>query len=111
MVIWCDNIGLLLLIPLGWELRVLYHCTMCTRHPDLVSLDFHAIPIFPFEEILHLHLSPLILIPNLLIILVQVSSNATSSEKNYVIGSLDYSCIYMYMYMYVEKIHLYMGSL
>ena len=37
----CDNIGLVLLIPLDWELRVLlYHCTMCTRHPDLVSLDF-----------------------------------------------------------------------
>ena len=26
----------------------LYHCTMCTRHHDLVSLDFYAIPIFPF---------------------------------------------------------------
>ena len=25
---------------------VLYHCKMCTRHPDLVSLDLHAIPIF-----------------------------------------------------------------
>ena len=34
------------LILLGCELRVLYHCTMCTRHPDLVSLDFYAIPIF-----------------------------------------------------------------
>ena len=42
----CDNVGLLSLILLGWELRVLYHCTMCTRHPDLVSLDFYAIPIF-----------------------------------------------------------------
>ena len=31
---------------LGWELRVLYHCTMCTRHPDLVSFTFYAIPIF-----------------------------------------------------------------
>ena len=41
----CDNIGLVLLILLGWELHVLYHCTMCTRHPDLVSLDFYAIPI------------------------------------------------------------------
>ena len=30
------------------SLRVLYHCTMCTRHSDLVSLDFDAIPIFPF---------------------------------------------------------------
>ena len=27
--------------------------TMCTRHPDLVSLDFYAIPIFPFK-FLHL---------------------------------------------------------
>ena len=25
---------------------VLYHCTMCTRHPDLVSFTFYAIPIF-----------------------------------------------------------------
>ena len=33
----CDNIGL---VSLGCELRVLYHCTMCTRHPNLVSLDF-----------------------------------------------------------------------
>ena len=32
----CDNIGLVSLILLGCELRVLYHCTMCTRHPDLV---------------------------------------------------------------------------
>ena len=30
------------------ELCVLCHCTMCTRHHDLVSLDFYAIPIFPF---------------------------------------------------------------
>ena len=44
----CDNIGLVSLILLGWELRVLYHCTMCTRHPDLVSLDFYEIPIFLF---------------------------------------------------------------
>ena len=26
----CDNIGLVLLILLGWELRVMYHCTMCS---------------------------------------------------------------------------------
>ena len=25
---------------------VLYHCTMCTRHPNLVSFAFYAIPIF-----------------------------------------------------------------
>ena len=25
---------------------VLYQCTMCTRHPDLVSFTFYAIPIF-----------------------------------------------------------------
>ena len=25
---------------------VLYHCTMCTRHPDLVSFAFYVIPIF-----------------------------------------------------------------
>ena len=46
VVVWCDNIGLVSLILLGWELRVLYHCTMCTRHSDLVTLDFYAIPIF-----------------------------------------------------------------
>ena len=28
---------------------MLYHCTMCTRHPDLVSLDLYAFPVFPFE--------------------------------------------------------------
>ena len=39
-------IGLVSLILLGCELRVLYHWTMCTRHPYLVSLDFYAIPIF-----------------------------------------------------------------
>ena len=42
----CNNIGLVPLILLGWELRVLYHSTMCTRHPDLVSYAFYAIPIF-----------------------------------------------------------------
>ena len=42
----CDNIGLVSSILLGCEKRVLYHCTMCTRQPDLVSLDFNAIPIF-----------------------------------------------------------------
>ena len=36
------------LILLGSELCVLCHCTICTRHPDLVSLDFCATPIFPF---------------------------------------------------------------
>ena len=41
----CDNIGLVSLILLGWEL---HHCTMCTMHPDLVSVDFYAKPIFPF---------------------------------------------------------------
>ena len=40
---------------------VLYHSTMCTRHPDLVSFAFYAIPIFHiiFEEFL-IYLSPLI---------------------------------------------------
>ena len=33
----CENIGLVSLILLGWELLVIYHCTMCTRHPDLFS--------------------------------------------------------------------------
>ena len=47
----CDTIGLVSLILFGWELRVLYHCTMCTRHPDLFFV-FYAIPIFPFKEFL-----------------------------------------------------------
>ena len=49
MLCRCDNIGLVSLILTGCELRILYHCTMtllCTRHPDLVSIDFCAIPIF-----------------------------------------------------------------
>ena len=41
----CNNIGLVSLILLGWELHVLYHSTMCTRRPDLVSLDHPYIPI------------------------------------------------------------------
>ena len=85
VVVWCDSIGLVSLILLGCELLVLYHCTMCTRHPDLVSLDFDAIPIFhiliTFIYFIFNH------IPNLLIILVQVSSNATSSKKYYVLGT------------------------
>ena len=28
-----------------------YITILCTRHPDLVSLDFYAIPIFPFQFI------------------------------------------------------------
>ena len=36
---------------------VLYHCTMCTRHPDLVSFVFCAIPTLQFEEFL-IYLSP-----------------------------------------------------
>ena len=40
----CDSIGLVSLIPLGWELRVLHHCAMCTRHLDLVSVDFLCHP-------------------------------------------------------------------
>ena len=37
---------------------VLYHSTMCTRHPDLVSFAFYAI-IYSTLEIL-IYLSPLI---------------------------------------------------
>ena len=65
---------------------------MCTRHPDLVSLDFMS---SIYSQNFCIYLSPLIF--NLLIILLQVSSNATSSKKYYVVGSLDYSCIRMYM--------------
>ena len=63
MVIWCDNAGLVSLIPLGWELRDLYHCTMCTRHPDLVSVDFYATyPYIPHPNLkkFYTYLSPLI---------------------------------------------------
>ena len=35
---------------------MLYHCTMCTRHPDLVSLDFYAIPIFPENSLVYIHM-------------------------------------------------------
>ena len=37
---------------------VLHHCTMCTRHPDLVSFTFYAIPIFHIR--IFIMLSPLI---------------------------------------------------
>ena len=30
---------------------VLYHCTMCTRHPGLVSSAFYAVPIFPHSNL------------------------------------------------------------
>ena len=40
----CDSIGLVPLILLDWELRVLHHCT---KHPDLVSLDFLCHPYIP----------------------------------------------------------------
>ena len=43
-----DSLGLGITCLLGWDL---YHCTMCTRHPNLVSFAFYAIPIF--EEFLH----------------------------------------------------------
>ena len=52
VVIWCNNrLVHVSLILLGWELRVLYYCAMHT------SLIFYAIPIFPFEEFLHLLVS------------------------------------------------------
>ena len=76
---------------------VLYHCTVCTRLPDLVTFAFYAIPMF-YILICYIYLSPLIFkliqsqFLNLLIIMVQVSSNAMSSKRIHVIGSLDYSC-------------------
>ena len=48
----CNNTGLVSLILLGWELRVLYHSTMCTRHSDLVSF---AIPIFHINLLVQLN--------------------------------------------------------
>ena len=53
---------------------VLYHSTMCTRHSDLVSFAFYAIPIFHiiiFNLLVSSHFkTDLITIPNMLIILV-----------------------------------------
>ena len=54
MLCRCDNTGLVSLILLGCELRVLYHCTMCTRHSDLVSLGFYGFYAIPIFHILHL---------------------------------------------------------
>ena len=64
VIVFCGryNIGLVSLILLDWELRVSYQCTMCTRHPDIVSLDVYAIHIFRLD----IYLSPLTTIPNLL---------------------------------------------
>ena len=78
----CDNIGLVSLILLGWEL-LLYHCTMCARHPDLVSLDFYAIPIFPLDIytcIYSTHILDLlpILLHNLLYILPHSNAHSTA---------------------------------
>ena len=44
----CDNIGLVALILLGWELRASYTLYYtCTSHHDLDSrLPFYAIPVF-----------------------------------------------------------------
>ena len=90
MVVWCDNIRLVSLILLGWELHVLYYVYM---------------PSFILHSNLNIYLSPLILItiPNLLIMLVQVSSIAIYEQpKEYVVGSLDY--IYMYREMHIVSI-------
>ena len=82
---------------------VLYHSTMCTRHPDLVSFAFYAIPIFRiiiFYLLVSSHFkTDLITIPNLRITQV-VPSNATSSKKYYVVGN---SCTYTICHVYVEK--------
>ena len=48
---------------------VLYHCTMCTRHPDLVSFAFYAIPHYNLKNFLFTCLLSF-LITILLIILV-----------------------------------------
>ena len=43
VIVWCDDIGLVSLIYLGWELICvvyIYYCFMCTSHPDLVCLLF-----------------------------------------------------------------------
>ena len=91
------NVGLVSLTLLGWELHVSYITVLCVQgipiFSPLIFMPPYYIPI-PFS-----YLSPLILVTilNLLIILLQVSSNATSSKKYYVVGSLDYLCTCMYI--------------
>ena len=86
--------GLVPLILLGWELRV---CTMCTRHPDLVSLDFYATP--------YIYLSPLIFNHNSKSANhIGASVQQTSSLLCH-IGSLDYSCTCIYMYVENARLH------
>ena len=63
----------------------------------------------------YIHLSPvifdLITILNLLMISVQVSSNATISKTYYFRGSLDYLCTCIYMHVHVHReMQVYMGS-
>ena len=36
---------------------VLYHCTMCTRHPDLVSFTFLCHPYIPHYNLINLLVS------------------------------------------------------
>ena len=48
---------------------VLYHCTMCTRHPDLVSFAFCAIPIFHYN------------LKNFLFTCIHVHVNATQHKQ------------------------------
>ena len=42
----CDNIGLVSLILLGWELHVSYITVLCVQDIPILSLAFYAIPIF-----------------------------------------------------------------
>ena len=67
--------------------------------PILSPFAFYAIPIL----ICRIYLSPLIFksqFLNLLIIMVQVSSNATSSKK------IPHHRLVMYMYMYIGQMHV-----
>ena len=84
---------------------VIYHSTMCTRHPDLVSFAFYAIPTFHiiirriFNVLVYSHF--LITVPNLLITLVKVSTQQCyeQQKKYYVVGN-SCTCIRREMHVY-----------
>ena len=111
MVVWCDNVGLVSLILLSWELHVsyLYLCTMCTRHPILSPLLF--MPSLYSTFTFTLFLSFLNPIPNLKYAdhIGAVSSNTMSSKKTphrKEFGLFMYStCTYIDKCTYIHKLY------
>ena len=60
IIVWCDNIGLVSLIYLGWEFMCgVYYSIMRTIHPDFVCLLFVPSLYSTFE--FFICLSPLLL--------------------------------------------------